>query len=57
MLERRVMVFNEMLELDPREVATWGLIHAVLSACWSAQEHGDGRESALAYARVLEQFT
>jgi streptomycin 6-kinase len=56
-LERRVMIFAEMLELDVREVAAWGVIHAVLSACWSVDEHGEGWESAIACAMALEPLT
>jgi len=52
-LERRVADLSEMLALSTQEVAAWGVVHAVLSACWSLESHGGGWESALAVARVL----
>ena len=56
-LKRRVNIFGEMLNMNPQEVAAWGLIHAVLSACWYAEDNGeisDGRgKEDLAVAETL----
>lgn len=52
-LARRVEVFAETLELPANEVAAWSFVHAVLSACWSAEDHGEGWEAALAVAGAL----
>lgn len=52
-LERRVSVFSEMLAMDAREVAAWGFVHAALSACWFAEDGGDGWEASLKVAEVL----
>ncbi len=55
-LERRVAIFGEMLDLDTREVAAWGLVHAALSACWTLENHGSGWEVAMKVAGELEPF-
>lgn len=53
LLPRRLEVFSEVLGLDRRELAAWGFVHAVLSACWSAEDHGVWDERALEVAREL----
>lgn len=53
-LARRVAIFSDMLAMDAREVAAWGLIHAVLSACWSLEDHDTKPD--LSYAKVLASF-
>lgn len=52
-LERRAAIFAEALELPRGEVVAWGLVHAALSACWSAEDHGAGWGAALAVAERL----
>lgn len=54
-LGRRVAIFSEMLGVEKDELAAWGFFHAVLSACWSAEDHGEGWEAALAVAEALAQ--
>lgn len=56
LLERRVTIFSELLGLDPHEIAAWGLIHAVLAACWSLEDHGSGWEAPIACAAELERL-
>ncbi len=55
-LSRRVKIFSEMLNMDAREVASWGVIHAVLSACWSVEDHGGGGEAAVGVAETLSHL-
>ena len=40
---------------EPRAaILTWAEAHAVLSACWSYEDHGAGWEPALALAELYE---
>ena len=55
-LSRRMSVFSEMLGMDAEEVASWGVVHAVLSACWSVEDHGGGGEAAVAVAETLSHL-
>jgi streptomycin 6-kinase len=55
-LERRVGIFSEMLDLEAREVAAWGFVHAALSACWFAEDGGDGWGPSLKVAEVLMEL-
>jgi streptomycin 6-kinase len=40
-LRRRLDILAEELDYDRGRLRDWGIAHAVLSACWSADEHGD----------------
>ena len=53
---KRLELLSEMLNLDRQELATWGFVHAVLSACWDTDIHGDWDVRALAVARGLERY-
>lgn len=53
LLERRVAVFSQELGLDEPVVAAWGVAHAVLSAWWTLESHGEGWEPAIACASAL----
>ena len=53
---RRVAIFSEMLGMDETEVAAWGFVHMLLSACWSLEDHGGGHETALRVAASLERL-
>ncbi|MDQ2808397.1 MAG: aminoglycoside phosphotransferase family protein [Chloroflexota bacterium] len=50
---RRVAQFAEVLELDRRRLAAWGVAQAVLSAWWSIEDHGHGGADALTCAELL----
>jgi len=54
LLPQRLELFSETLGLGKRELAAWGFVHAVLSACWDADMHGDWDLRALTIARALE---
>lgn len=56
LLPRRLDVFSEMSGLEKRELAAWGFVHAVLSACWDAGVQGDWYGRTLTVARVLERL-
>lgn len=57
LLPGRIDVFNEVLEVDNRELAAWGFVHAVLSACWDAEIQGDWYKRALEVAQALDAYT
>ena len=56
LLPRRLEVFGEMLGLERRELAAWGFVHAVLSACWDAEIQGDWYGRTFTVARELEHL-
>ena len=43
----------EELELDRERLRGWGLAHAVLSAWWTVEDHGQGWEEAITCAELL----
>lgn len=56
LVPERLKIFSELLGLSQRELAAWGFVHAVLSACWDADHHGDWDVRALEVARGLEAY-
>lgn len=52
-LRRRVAIFAEALDVPREWVCGWGLARAVLSACWTLEDHGTGWEDAIAVAEAL----
>lgn len=55
-LARRVDQLAERLDYDRARLIAWGLAYAVLSACWSAEDHGAGWEGAIEVARLLAEL-
>lgn len=56
LLEKRLIIFNEMLGLAKSKLAAWSFVHALLSACWSLDEAGKTDVSTLFVAERLERF-
>ena len=54
-MARRVAILAETLGFERERIAGWGLAQAVLSACWSYEDHGAGWEPAIACAEILER--
>lgn len=52
-LERRVAMFSERLDVERRRIAGWGFSRAVLSGIWSLEDHGAGWDGALRVAGLL----
>jgi streptomycin 6-kinase len=52
MMRRRVGILAEVLGIEKGRVCRFGVAHAVLSAVWSIEEHGDWR-GAMECARLL----
>lgn len=53
-LARRVDQLTDALGFDRQRIIAWGIAHAVLSAFWSYEGHGDGWQPAIAVAEVLD---
>lgn len=53
-LARRVDQIIEQSGFPRERVLGWGMAYAVLSAVWSAEDHGGGWEGAITCAEVLE---
>ncbi|MBI5946736.1 MAG: phosphotransferase [Chloroflexi bacterium] len=52
-MARRVEILAETLGFERERIAGWGFAQAVLSACWSHEDHGAGWEPAIACAEIL----
>lgn len=52
-LSRRIDIFAEMLGYDRARLRDWCFAHAVLSACWSAENGGRNWPAAIAAAELL----
>jgi streptomycin 6-kinase len=50
---RRIAQLSESLSLDRRRVWAWGVVHAVLSACWGLDDEGRGWEFGIHCADVF----
>ena len=55
-LSRRLDIFAEYLRYDRQRLRDWGIAHAVLSACWSADNNGRGWESAIEAGETLRRL-
>ena len=55
-LEIRVNIFSEMLEMGRKEVAAWGFAHGVLSAVWTLTETDADISGDLVVLRELERI-
>ncbi|MDQ6673573.1 MAG: aminoglycoside phosphotransferase family protein [Chloroflexota bacterium] len=53
MLQRRLDILAEELEYDRARLRDWSIAHAVLSACWSAEDHSTGWQAAVNVAEML----
>ncbi len=53
LLSRRIHIFASVLGLDAARIRGWAVAQAVLSACWTVEDHGHGWESAIAAAERL----
>jgi streptomycin 6-kinase len=46
MTKRRIDILHEQLGFERDRIREWGLAHAILSAWWSIEDHGDWRYAA-----------
>jgi streptomycin 6-kinase len=52
LMQARIGILSERLGFEERRMRSWALTHAVLSAWWSLEEHGDWR-NAIECAKIL----
>lgn len=55
-LRRRIDLIAAHTGLQPDEVRDWGIVYALLSAAWSAEDHGEGWQEAARIAAILERL-
>lgn len=55
LLERRVHILSEHLDLDRERVRGWGISQAVLATYWGWEDSGRVGEEALVFARLLSE--
>ena len=53
---KRLDIFSSMLGIDKDELIAWGIMHAVLSACWTLEDGGTDITKALMVAETLERL-
>ena len=51
-VQRRIEILHEHLGFERERIHAWGLAHAVLSAWWSIEDHGDWRYAA-SFAKMM----
>jgi streptomycin 6-kinase len=56
MTKRRIDILHERLGFEHERIREWGLAHAVLSAWWSIEDHGDWHY-ALAFAEMIAELS
>jgi streptomycin 6-kinase len=54
-MTRRLQLFSERLNIPLRRLRDWSYVHAVLAACWSAQEN-DSVTRWLTVAQIIESL-
>jgi streptomycin 6-kinase len=54
MIKRRIDILHERLGFERERILEWGLAHAILSAWWSIEEHGDWSYAAQFAERIAE---
>lgn len=54
MTERRIEILSREMNEDPKRIAGWGYVDAIIGACWSVESDGNSHEQALRAARALQ---
>jgi streptomycin 6-kinase len=54
LLNARIIILSDELEIEAERIRKWGFAHTVLSAIWSIEDHGTGWEFPMAIAAVLK---
>jgi streptomycin 6-kinase len=54
--ERRIDILHDRLGFEHGRIREWGLAHAILSAWWSIEDHGDWRYAA-DFAEMISALT
>jgi streptomycin 6-kinase len=53
LVDRRLRIFADELDYEHRRLREWAIAHAVMSACWSLEDHGRDWEGVLLTAQML----
>ncbi len=56
-LRQRLITWSDVTESDINLLRDWGVVNAVLSACWTADDHDSGWEPAMLIAGMLENLS
>jgi streptomycin 6-kinase len=56
MTKRRIDILHERLGFERERIREWGLAHAILSAWWSMEDHGDWRYAS-AFAEMIAELS
>jgi streptomycin 6-kinase len=56
MLDRRIDILADGLEMERARIIEWAMAHNVMSACWTLVSHGAGWEGAIAVAEMLREL-
>jgi streptomycin 6-kinase len=56
MTQRRIDILHERLGFERERIREWGLAHAILSAWWSIEDHGDWRYAA-SFAEMVAELS
>jgi streptomycin 6-kinase len=55
MTQRRIDILHEQLGFERERIREWGLAHAILSAWWSIEDHGEWRFAA-SFAEMIAEL-
>ncbi|MGC5328492.1 aminoglycoside phosphotransferase family protein [Brevibacillus sp. SYSU BS000544] len=55
-IEKRIDVFVEELDLDRKRIVSWGFAHAVLANCWGIEDHGNYNKSFFEAIQVFRSL-
>lgn len=56
LLRQRIAIWSRVSGIPEHELRDWGYIAAVLSACWSAEDHGEDWRGEMAVATTLRDL-
>lgn len=56
LVRQRIAIWAEISGIEQERLREWGYVAAVLGATWSAEDHGDGWNSAIKIPRTLENL-
>jgi streptomycin 6-kinase len=56
LLNARIIILSDELEIEAERIRKWGFAHTVLSAIWSIEDHGTGWEFPMEIAAVLNRI-
>lgn len=56
LLRQRLMIWAQTTGSEISQLQGWGFVNAVLSACWTAEDHDTGWEPAVRIAGILERL-